>query len=236
MILKLASINHWGLAWPFSIHKKNRLSNLVELIKKRKFDIVCLQEVWKTSELNTLRLSFPGYFFFYSIKKRKNPSGLVILSKYQLYDEYFIPFGVLNYEAIFEKGLLLAKISIGGKEIRVINTHLQASFKPLKSIAWQKQLEKVYSAFNDNPTLIFGDFNYNYPDFHLPDLNLISQSSNFTRDTNHLYNKKSFNSMSKVNMVCDLIFSNFKTKVITNGIIKKPLVSDHYPIFSEIEI
>lgn len=108
-------------------------------------------------------------------------------------------------------------INIGQNEkniIRIINTHFIATLKSLRSIVWKSQLETLYSVLNNKKSIICGDFNQNYKDFPFPDLFLLSNSNIANRNTKNIYNKKSLNKLSKVNMVCDLIYSNFITEIL----------------------
>jgi len=44
--MKILSLNCWLLPPPFSSENKNRLSRIVNLIKKHNPDVIALQEVW----------------------------------------------------------------------------------------------------------------------------------------------------------------------------------------------
>lgn len=238
MQLKIASINFWGQPWPASLQKKARLVRLAEFIKAQDFDIVCIQELWLVKDIGKLLGMVQGYFSYCESKVKMNPSGLVILSKFPLMDNIYVRFGVIDYEeVVYKKGMLISKIRFSnGRFLRIINTHFYATIWPLRSKIWTKQLTQLYSAFNEIPTLVFGDFNYDYKKFPFPDLNLLSSDAFATRNTENIYNKKSFNRFSKINMTCDLIFSTFDAKVLSSSIVRDKLISDHYPVISVIEI
>jgi len=234
--MRIASINFWGLPWPLSVQKGSRLGKLVAFILKNKLDIVCLQEIWRTADLKILKTRLKGYYFFDSSKRKANPSGLVIISRYPIIEGAYVPFWNVNYEFVFKKGMLVVTIQKNGERLKVINTHLYTTVRPLRSKIWLRQLSELYSAIGNDKTLIFGDFNYNYKDFPLPDLYLISEGRIATRNTRNPFSKRSFNRFSKINMVCDLILSNFPVKTKSKRLIKSPIITDHYPLISEISL
>lgn len=238
MQLKLASINFWGLAWPWTMHKQKRLNSLVEFVKKENFDIVCLQEIWRSKDAKKILSGLSEYNYYIEAKRMKNPSGLVILSKFPLGEGSYLPFGTVDYEeVVFRKGMLIADcIFPSGESVRIINTHLYTTLRPLNSRIWSRQIAELYSALNNNRTIVFGDFNYHYPNFPFPELNILTPTECATRNTENYYNKKMFNRFSRVNMVCDLILANFEAMIISNEIVKEPLISDHYPVSALIEL
>lgn len=238
MRLKIASINFWGLPWPLSVQKRNRIGKLISFIKKSDLDVICLQEIWRTTDLELIKTRLKEYYFFDASKRKANPSGLVILSKYPIIDGNYVPFWNVHYEFVFRKGMLISSINLKGRKIKIINTHLYTTLYPLKSKIWLRQLTSLYSAINNNPTLIFGDFNYDYNSFPLPELNLVSENNIATRNTNNPYSKRSLNRFSKVNMACDIILSNFELEVKKKEIRKDRniLFSDHYSVISHIKI
>ena len=62
--MKLTSINFWGLPWPLSVQKRDRIGKLISFIRKNEFDIICLQEIWKTKDLNLLKTRLKEYYFY----------------------------------------------------------------------------------------------------------------------------------------------------------------------------
>jgi endonuclease/exonuclease/phosphatase family metal-dependent hydrolase len=236
MKLRLASINFWGLPWPLSVQKKARIAKLISFIRKNSFDIICMQEIWRTWDLDLLKSRLKEYYFFDYAKRKRNPSGLAIISRFPIIEEYFIPFWNLHYEFALKKGMLIAKVIAGKNIMRIINTHLISTFRPLRSKIWARQLTSVYSALNNIPTLVFGDFNFNYNDFPLPELRLLTSKAWPTRNTSNPYSKRSLNRFSKVNMTCDMILSNFQVKVSKQEVLRSNIFSDHYSVMCDIAV
>ncbi|MEM2139144.1 MAG: endonuclease/exonuclease/phosphatase family protein, partial [Candidatus Woesearchaeota archaeon] len=91
MFLKIASINFWGLKKPASIDKEIRLKRLIEFIKNENLSIVCLQEIWLKQDLDFIINNLKDYYFAYDLNnKKKNPSGLLIITKFKILKKSFI--------------------------------------------------------------------------------------------------------------------------------------------------
>ncbi|MBU0758472.1 MAG: endonuclease/exonuclease/phosphatase family protein [Nanoarchaeota archaeon] len=248
MKLKIASINIWGLPWPFSVDKEKRLKRLADLIMNESLTIIALQEIWLNWDINALKKKLTGYYFYSSHNALFNPSGLLYISKIPLKKiryhpfpskkGFFVPYFGDNPEFPSKKGILISKMMIDSKLIILINTHLTHSSDPSKSKIMQNQMKFLLKFLNNNPSLIFGDFNIiNINDIPLPkDIKIISKSDSPTRSLDSHYSRKLFNKFEKINKVCDLILSNFKTKIIEKKILYAPQISDHCPVIMEIEI
>ncbi|MDD5254239.1 MAG: endonuclease/exonuclease/phosphatase family protein [Candidatus Nanoarchaeia archaeon] len=234
MKLKLAHLNAWGMPWPLSVLRRTRMEIIACLIKEKDFDVVCLNEVWFKDDVEFLRKNLKGYNFVYMKEGKINEQGLVTISKYPLKLKEFIPFR--RSEVFSHKGILISECDIKGFKVKVINTHLFHSRKLDKSIVVQGQLAKIKRILDKIPTILMGDFNIDADKVKFPGFNVISDTSIPTLNKENRYTHKLFNGLYSINLKCDIIFTNFKNKILRKGMIKEPLISDHYMIFSEIMV
>ncbi|MDD5331961.1 MAG: endonuclease/exonuclease/phosphatase family protein [Candidatus Nanoarchaeia archaeon] len=234
MRFKVAQLNFWGLPWPFSVWRKTRLEDLVEFIQKNDVDLINLNEVWLGQDICYLKMKLKNYHFSHNRFDNVNDSGLVTISKYPVKFKRFIPFD--KSEIFSGKGILISEMEVDKKKIKVVNTHFFHSRKLHRSHIVKNQLERVKNYLDEFPTIVAGDFNLNYDKVKFPLFKLISKVSIPTLNKDNRYTHKLFNGLYSINLKCDLIFSNFKTKVLRKEVYRKPLLSDHYLILSEIVI
>ena len=235
MNLKIATLNFWGLPCPLSINKKQRLKKLINLIKDEKIDILALQEIWLNKDIKYIKSKLPNYHILINNNLIFNFSGLLLLSKFPLLENKFHKFKI-SKEFPSKKGIQKTKIKIFNKEITLLNIHLDYSSNQLSQIK-KNQIKHITKTLDNSPTLILGDFNTDLPNFNIPDnFKLISQTETKTLNSKNHYVTKRFNKFHETDWLCDLIFCNFKAKLTKKKIIKKPLISDHYLVISEIHI
>jgi exodeoxyribonuclease-3 len=140
------------------------LNRLVEFVRSAELDVICLQEIngWQDGDFARLKnftdqILFAGFAYGNSNTEYK----LATISKNAITSRE------LHAEA-FWHGAIETVIKIGGKEISIINAHLD----PWKEDSRAKEMGRLIAAVKPGrPTIITGDFNSlsrqdNYP----PDL------------------------------------------------------------------
>jgi endonuclease/exonuclease/phosphatase family metal-dependent hydrolase len=163
-----------------------RLQNTIDEIRSHDADIVMLQEVEQTlaggaqaqppPHYTRLKAEFPGYDSYFSYPRpdsRELPFGigLAIFSKTPLREHTCLnlPSPPVEFDFFGEKKtptdrvLIGATTTIGGRPVRLFNTHLLAFFMLNSSsevhLNQRKLVEDQLRGSADMPTLLTGDFN-----------------------------------------------------------------------------
>ena len=167
----------------FDTFRMNEFINKID-----KYNIICLQEVFTNNyrQINLLlkKCEEKGYNYYFI----KTPtffsqylinSGLLILSKFKIYDRGFLPFfHNKSYDSLSEKGILYIKIICNNKPIYVFNTHLQANYSYNLTTSYKKimesQLKYIIDTLNNykynNSIILTGDFNVDNKEYKLSNL------------------------------------------------------------------
>ncbi|MFH1207761.1 MAG: endonuclease/exonuclease/phosphatase family protein [Patescibacteria group bacterium] len=238
MHLKIATFNFWGLPWPFAIRKKARLRMLAEMIRREQIDVLGCQEVWFNRDISFLTRQFPQYYAHAPRSRVYNRSGLLLLSRLPLCDCATVLFDMpmITYEFPSRKGLLSASIKLDGQMTRIINTHLLFTAKPGQSDLQKRQSAQLMQVLDNRPTLLLGDFNCDASALRLPpQWRLISESAKPSISMSNRYAKMRLNRIGMSDRLPDYIFSNFNVQAVKTRLITDPIMSDHYPVVSEIE-
>ncbi len=166
-------------------HAPVRIESVIEEIRTQDADVVMLQEVEHAQPGGTqppmppnylaLKHALPGYESFFAYPKedpRELPFGigLAIFSKAPLRDtvRYDLPSPPVEFDFYGEKKtptdrlLIGATASIGGRSVRLFNTHLLAFFMLNSSSEQhieQRRLVVEQLKQSPGPTLLAGDFN-----------------------------------------------------------------------------
>jgi endonuclease/exonuclease/phosphatase family metal-dependent hydrolase len=151
----------------FPFYNKRRIKDLVNYIEKlfieRKTDIVCLQEAFELDLYNQLyevvaknRLNIVHPPLERSFVVGEN-SGLVTISRFNVSSCKFIRYeqaaGLCRFA---NKGAHYMTVDIGGKSLRLVNTHLQSDNETIAINQFGKLID------NTNGALIVGDMNMKY--------------------------------------------------------------------------
>eukprot|EP00117_Sycon_ciliatum_P047175 scpid73343/ scgid33718/ Sphingomyelin phosphodiesterase 2; Lyso-platelet-activating factor-phospholipase C; Neutral sphingomyelinase len=137
MKIKVLSLNFWNI--PFfglSKDRSQRLKALAELLLKEKYDVVTLQEVWCEDGHDYLKEKcgavYPHTKYF---ARGVIGSGLLVLSRYAIYDTLFASYAPnghpqkLNQGDFYGgKGVGLCRIDADGRLLDVYTTHLIAAY------------------------------------------------------------------------------------------------------------
>ena len=190
----------------YNTYDEDRTKQLIQYIKN--YDVVCLQEVYSmnSANVNTI-LNFcekNGYNYYYEqlpsfISTSFINSGLLIISKFKIYDHGFIPFNNnIGYDQLAEKGVLYTQIKINEKSVYIFNTHLQAFYKypiPLEYKAVIREevnhiVNNLKKVSNDNLVILSGDFNIDNTDLNMTGImekNGLYDVNNLSKNTATLY-------------------------------------------------
>lgn len=176
--IKILSLNIYMRTWSVYDNKNSRLK---EFVTKRldKFDIVCLQEMFGvfTFRCNYLvdRARELGFKYTFTGRNQKVmslkviDSGLVILSKFPIINAEFLAYNSGIYvDSYAEKGFQHCVISVNGKELNLVNTHLQSGYKLNDIKAEKVRLDQINQLGNwlkkkslNGPLVVCGDMNIN---------------------------------------------------------------------------
>lgn len=232
---------------------KFRKTYLIELIKKHKPDILCIQED-HSSQINDIKKNFENFaaFGFYNEDIKSNIFGeansiLFNLNKFRLLEKkhFWLTYtpntrSKFKEQSINYRTVTYVKLKINNKEIFVFNTHFDhLSYKIQKKEA--ESLVKIINKINPINYLICGDFN---GDITSPQVKIMKD--NFSLINIDVSNQKTVMDWSEIHpprKCIDFIFSNLLKKNVKidnsmylayNG--EKRTPSDHLPIVCKLEI
>lgn len=231
MKFKLLNANLWLLPFTVSRENRKRLKRFISLVNKLDPDIIALQEVWMKLHIRYLKKRLPNYNFYYKKSKIYNKSGLLTLSKIKLNFKHttFDSKGLHIIEKIAQKGY---QVLTTGK-LQIINTHLYNDFFSISDVKTIKQFQQL----KKQNTILSGDLNLPLERFKQLNKGFYKVSNTeITCTKKNKYQTVSYNKLSTTNSKIDYIASSYKGAKINTKLIKKPLVSDHYILFSKISI
>ncbi len=147
-------------------HDDERLDRIIENIRLQDFDIVCLCEVWKTSYKQKLidRLDdVYGFHYHASSGGERIGDGLIVLSKFYLFDPVFERFKSLaDTDAMSQKGVLSLCFHVDlHRTLRLFFTHTQAEDRESR-VRWSnlKQIKNKVDSYHPGASaLVLGDLN-----------------------------------------------------------------------------
>ena len=236
--INIVTYNIQKLPW-----KLKSLKPLVKLFDTG--DIILLQECFHEA-FESLRKLFPSHYICRAKLScyRLINCGLVIMSKYPLEDIIFYPFknsNCFSTDYLCEKGLLSGVIKFNNKKIRIINTHLQASYTKYYDSYTIKQCNELFKfiyKIKEPYYVLGGDFNIDYKDL-LNNLNNFNLTSiKFPLNPTIYIDLKTGESIpypkrNYKGFIYDYFISNIK---MDQPIVIPSLYSDHLPIISNIII
>lgn len=242
MKLKIGTINFWGGSALLIKDKRRRFDKLVALIKKEKFGVLALQEVWSKADAKKLQKVFGDYHFYRESGLMTNRFGLVLMSRFKIQRGASKKFGrkfnwksffrkFIFKESFFDKGYQKCKLDKMG--VTVVNTHVNYTVDKRKL-----HLEKLFgSDLRGDRVFVCGDFNCDYKNISLPKgFKFVSDLSKPTLASKNPYSNTLFNKFHFDNWTCDLIITNSKARVLKRKTFVEPVVSDHFLVSTEIDI
>jgi endonuclease/exonuclease/phosphatase family metal-dependent hydrolase len=168
--LRVVNWNVWGLPWGISEAREARLERVAPAVLALKPDVVCLQEVWVEGDGLALIEAFKAAGLEHHAFESSGllGSGLLIASRYPIKATRFEAFEltgklhkVWHGDAWTRKGALEVRLETPLGGLRVVNTHLHASYKgdeyaPVQT-AQAAQLAHFLGDFGINPPQRGGD-------------------------------------------------------------------------------
>ncbi|HAN09811.1 MAG TPA: hypothetical protein DCP90_04275 [Clostridiales bacterium] len=216
------------------------LKQIIKLINKKYIDIICFQEIITTERINYInkicdntKLKYKSILELSECNLVQNTDcGIAILSKYPINKDKSIVFtnpklakttstGATYYT--YDKGAIMANISIGDKEINIITNH-GFPFRRFNCIP-ENHLN-IYEEFSNfinqyENVIITGDFNAE---------NIKTLMPNITKRVNELFGEITTTDGKRF----DNILIDRKFKMINKEIIE--LLSDHFLCITNINI
>jgi endonuclease/exonuclease/phosphatase family metal-dependent hydrolase len=238
MKLTIFDINMWLMPFPYSTRQKLRLRKLVEFINRKKPDIITMQEVPLKKHIGFLKKRL-DYFFTYH-GSFVNKSGLVIMSKIMPANTGYKAFpkskGMSMIDRVVRRGILYADFL---DDVRIYNTHLyhKSLDHRVKITLNEFQFLKDTIA-EDKKCIICGDLNLNKEQFEKANNGFFKYAEN-TKNTfsfENKYLKKWWDPHVTGDKKIDYILVKSKTKFSFQSKLIKEEISDHYGIYSEIEL
>ena len=222
--------------------KNKRKDQTISIIKRENPDILFVQEL-TPNWASTLEKSIGGIYKYKLTKSLKGTHGIGIYSKYKISDQEFLK------NSSNKPFAQLVNLTIQGKLVRLINTHLASpaiavenkeKFFSLYRENYQvrkKQLKKLNNLTNNQKydcQLLVGDLNtlYSEPIFKRLKLNWVNSNNELLRWT-----KFNFPHSSKISpiLTLDYIFGRGNLKFIESKVIEGGS-SDHLAIMTKLKI
>lgn len=244
MKFSILNSNLWLLPFSFSVDNQKRLSRFVKLAKKLAPDIITLQEVWLKSDIEYLKRAMSSYYLSFSGSLFYNLAGLVTLTKKkpQAVDLSFfkITHQYSLTEKLAKKGYLKVRLSKKKAGFLLINTHLYSPWEKREEKIAESQFESLKrDMIGERQVILAGDLNIDFDLFERLNKGFFHQSRNLTNTVSdkNKYRHIRLNKKRRSNKKPDYVLVRCKGKeepLINCTVVKKPLVSDHYPIFAKI--
>ena len=237
--LRMLDANLWLLPRPWASERQERLECFFAMVASWQPDIVTLQEVWLNPDLGRIRRALPEYWAAGVPPFVFNRGGLVVFSRFPIREarHAFYPLTKQHsfVETLAQKGFLQVDIEVGGRLVRVIDTHLYAS--PSSSSnrfpVWQFEILRRLTAEVELPTIVAGDLNIRQDS--LFELN----AGHFTTETMHGPPEERGTTVRQPHRKIDFILGRSPENVgmlIESRTLRDPVVSDHIPVLGEITI
>jgi endonuclease/exonuclease/phosphatase family metal-dependent hydrolase len=174
-LFSLLSLNTFGVPFYLSISRLKRLSSE---LKRMAPGVICLQEIQQNAYVKLLMHHLSSHKHSAYVRNLSAPKGgLFTASVYPFIKQQFIPFpnqgkflSIGFSDRWLYKGVLVTSFDMGGREIVVMNTHLQANYRSdwrLSNSQTKIQIDQVNylaelaHAQPDNAwVIVCGDFNF----------------------------------------------------------------------------
>lgn len=163
-------------------------------------------------------------------------SGQTIFSKYKLFDHERIALSRVDSEPFWRDAYYLdrlaqiVRVEIGGKELVVINVHLEAWDLPTR-IKQQKEVIELWNKYvDDYPLILLGDFNSDQQDENPTIVELLELDGIHTANLQGEDYERTYPSNDPIERL-DYIFYNDKVKCNSSKVLPEfGQASDHLPM------
>ena len=132
--------------------RHEKINQLLEFIRYKKIDCICLQDV-NTTSLSIIKSKLGSYNAVEGLGEEKMKTSQVTLlnNSIKILEEYSY-----DMPSLESKEILGCRIIWNGKEIEIINVHLEESNETYR----EKQIDTIYEiSKEDDNYVIVGDFN-----------------------------------------------------------------------------
>jgi len=231
--------NMWLLPSPWAFDQEDRLQRFLEMIASYQPEIVTLQEVWLNMDLGAFRKALPGYWAAGIPPSLYNRSGLVVFSRFPItnarYGTYPWTRDHSFVETLARKGFLQIDLDIGGRKVRVVDSHLYASRGSAENRfpVWQFEILRALTADVDCPTLVAGDLNIRQEAFD--ELNAGHFSTEVMTGPAEERGTTVRDSVRKIDYILGRHPQGCEITVESRSL-RKPTVSDHLPVLGRVTI
>ena len=149
--------------------EKPRKRMIIEYLRNSDADVIGLQEVWADKQkvlfIEALKVEYP-YSYCHITKFWYQGSGLLILSKFPLFDQRAIYFKDLSETKWYSsKGLLSVQVEVEeGRRLSIINIHPQSGETEKRTNSRLSNFNQIYDLITEvndfnNPIILLGDYN-----------------------------------------------------------------------------
>lgn len=168
--LRLLSWNIQMLPFPASPHgKAKRAKAVADLLAHENYDVVVFQEAFKRRSRRILKrelkrvLPYQTTVLNQKTLSIKTNGGVMIFSKHRIDSVHEIRFiKRTGFDKYARKGAMMAEITIGGRTVQIVGTHLQAFGTDDVLISQYHQIQRELLAPHTRagvPQFLLGDFN-----------------------------------------------------------------------------
>lgn len=231
--LRVLTANLFLLPPPFGVDHETRLDGFAQIVRGRNPDLILLQEVWLERYLTGLRRRLPEYAAFAPEPRIGNPTGLVILSRLPHSDACCRAFPArLDFnleEKLARKGFLAVKCSAGAVPFWIVATHLYAHKGALEFGFTQAQFQVVkdFSVTLADAVILGGDMNME-PGVFFPQVGGV-----FSVEPEGGRTAVRGDPGRRIDYV--MTRSSLEWELAARSeVVMEPVVSDHFPVFSEV--
>jgi endonuclease/exonuclease/phosphatase family metal-dependent hydrolase len=175
MLLRVATLNVWGLPEPLSVDPLRRLRAIAERLPEIGADVVAFQEVWFADARRVLRDggSRAGLAHAWAPDAAIGGSGLLVLSRLPIAEAALAPFAlrglperVTHGDYYGGKGYVRVRLDTPAGPLTLVGTHLHARYAGdvrhayLAHRAGQVVQLALATAAIEHPLIAAGDFNF----------------------------------------------------------------------------
>lgn len=154
--LKILTLNCWGL-WFGSEKRKERMPAIVRHLNENNYDIVFLQEVWVSSDFESIKEGTRMKYKFAHLYRSGSvlgSSGIVILCRWVPKVVHFEPFS-LNGSPFYPwhgdwfagKGIAYSRVDFDGLSLHLFSTHMHAYYSENESIQDQYSVHRMCQSY-----------------------------------------------------------------------------------------
>lgn len=154
--LRILTLNCWGL-WLGAKKRRKRIEGIVRYLREINCDIVFLQEIWVSTDFETIRNNTQDLYKFAHLYRSGSvlgSSGIVILCKWLPKVVHFEPYS-LNGSPFYPwhgdwfagKGIAYTRVDFDGLSLHLFSTHTHAYYKENEPVHDQYSIHRVCQSY-----------------------------------------------------------------------------------------